>query len=252
MKINFSIKKLVLGILVAVVGLMTLIALSFSFFSVPKLEYSETGFSLLDFASDELGTDSWTTAVGIVSILMLLLSIATIVCSVLSIFLFSNKVSNRLLLGLSIPCLIMTLIFMLLGIIFLYSGHRSLSINRWYGYEFYSTTKGDYLCSTSAYIGFILTFLPFIAYIICGTCIKEKEGGSKMKKEKVINPINTPYIIAETNINEVEESPVISIPAYTVEMNKAIAESLKIFKDLLDGGVITQEEFIKKKNEILK
>lgn len=40
--------------------------------------------------------------------------------------------------------------------------------------------------------------------------------------------------------------------ARNVEVNESIAEFLKMYKELLDSGVITQEEFEKKKGEILK
>jgi hypothetical protein len=56
---------------------------------------------------------------------------------------------------------------------------------------------------------------------------------------------------AAANINERVKNTISDIGNHDTKKANSIAEQLKTYKDLLDQGIITQEEFEKKKSEIL-
>ena len=64
------------------------------------------------------------------------------------------------------------------------------------------------------------------------------------------------HVTVIPNKNEVRphnaQNPQGSAPAVSVVTNHSAADELKKYKDLLDSGVITQEEFAIKKEQLLK
>lgn len=224
MKTNFTIKRLVSGIIVFTLGLMTLLTLCIPFTRVDALGFSETGFSLFDFSFDEMRGASGAEAsiIGILSIFQLLVSIATMVFAVVIVFFFSDGAAKKLTMGLSITCLVFTFLYMLIGII-------ACSI-----YTTYYVMGVGFPTSTLAYLGFIFAALLFAAYVVCGIVMKEGTASDRSEKTEAASATPVPR------------------NAERVTSAKDIAESLKQYKELLDSGIITQEEFDEKKNEILK
>lgn len=224
MKTKFTIKRLILGIIVFVLGLMTLLTLCMPFTKVDALGLSETGFSLFDFSFDEMRGASGAEAsiIGILSIFQLLVSLATMVFAVITVIFFEDGAAKKLTMGLSIACLVFTFLYMLIGII-------ACSI-----YTTYYIASMEFPTSTIAYLGFIFAALLFTGYIVCGIFIKERTVSDKTEKVEIVS--ETPAARTAEHINSAKD----------------IAESLKQYKELLDSGIITQEEFDEKKNEILK
>lgn len=230
MKNNFTFKRLIVGLLAFAVGLMTLLCLAIPLIRMPP-EYSEglassltceTGFSLMDFnlnrlfasvaAEEYLDDGGIVAAGGALSIIQLLLSIATMIIACLTVFFTKNKVRRGLNIGLTVGCLIFNLVYMIIGIVAVKM------------FEFY------YPLETLAYLGFIFTALLFIAFIVCEAVLKEH---AISVQNKVLAPVAATAVHTE-NLSA-----------------KEAAEALKQYKELLDDGIITQQEFDKKKAEIL-
>lgn len=199
-------RRLILGIIAVAVGLMTMLSLCFPIARIDAFRLSESGFSLLDFASQNINLDKeFVVCMGVIALLILLLSISTIIFSALTIFFFSDKVARKTRNGLSIACISLVFVYMLWAIIM-----RSIL---------------HYRNSTLVYLGFIFVALLVAALITCDCIFKELSN---------------------------RQAEPCTAEARSVETSRAIAESLKLYKELLDNGVITQEEFDTKKNEILK
>lgn len=222
MSTYFSIKRLILGILFFAIGLMTLLTLCCPLWKL--IDLPENGFSLLDFKAEYhnwnyMLDDGVIIVGGIFAILQLILSVAGMTFAVLNIFFFSEKTVMKIFLGLAIPCLCLTFGYMLLGVIY-------WKTNDW---------KMNDITSLS-YIGFIFVSLLFIAYLICNGLVKNKKYVTKKQES---SPIASPAESATQTI--------------TQDVNNAqmIAEALKTYKELLDNGIITQEEFDEKKKQFL-
>lgn len=237
MKTNFTKRRLILGLIVGAIALMTLISLCIPLLAVEDMEISECGFTLLRFTSEEIRLDDVIAIIiGIYSVFHLIFALTAIVFAVLTIFIFSNRAVKKLWLGFSITCLVFAFLYMLIGVI-LASEFKYFRIGS-YSDGYYFDTY------TLSYLAFILVALLFAAFMVCNVLIKEKT----VKNEELNEELTIEDVVPKTSNSVVAAKSADS----TLERNRAITESLKMYKELLDSGAITQEEFDNKKREILK
>ena len=88
-----------------------------------------------------------------------------------------------------------------------------------------------------AYLGFIFTLLLFVAFIVCDIVIKERSEGSAAPAVRPLRSATQPVALSPEEIRS--------------EHLKNVTDTLKQLKELLDAGILTQEEFDKKKKEVL-
>ena len=87
--------------------------------------------------------------------------------------------------------------------------------------------------TTFAYIPLIIACLIFAGYVICTIMIKDSSAD------------------AQSNVRKTQENEQ-NANSNSLADKKQVAEMLKTYKDLLDTGVITQEEFDREKEKLLK
>lgn len=260
MKTQFTIKRLIVGGIVFALGLMTLLTLCIPLLKVSDplidkiitqrlldIKPYESGFTLLDFESSVGMDEEMAIICGIFSLLQLLLSIATMILAVLCIFVFDKALMKKILRSFAISCIVFIGLYMVWGIVFggLYKYLHIFNDGSW---GLYSTTGSGWTAVlyetetfTLAYIGFIIGALLFISYIVCSLVLKDDIG----QKEKCGKTNNVVIEATKT------ESAAQNRQFNNLTQANNIAEALKQYKDLLDSGVITQEEFNRKKQEIL-
>lgn len=232
MKTQFTTKRLITGIFAFAIGLMTLLTLLIPFLQVDifGLKLSETGFSMFDFKFDKINEpyEAFAYLLGVVSIFQLSASVTTMIFAILSIFFFEEPIKNRILVSCVNVCLLFTLIYMIIGIMYpILAPYYVLSSDGSFALSDYNDGYGviaAFNTYTLAYIGFIINILLATGYNICAIVIK------------------TPKKSSEGDMQT---------PQRNIETVKGISEGLKLYKELLDAGIITQEEFEKKKQEIL-
>ena len=218
------------------IGVWGLLALTFPLMQMNitnLLTYKECGFELIDFNSIFLPDDNNILGV-FMSIFMLVhlaLSIALIVLAILSLFDKSCIGASK---SLVYYCYALIFLYMILGILFseLYkdSEHWLDMENGNLGSIDESTTS----IFTLSYIPFIITSLILFAYWLYGalTYGKNKEMAS------VTEDSTSSEIISKTNFKKAEDV-------------NDIVKQLTSYKELLDNGTITQEEFEKLKKKLI-
>lgn len=177
--------------------------------------YKESGFTFLSFKTDmpyvERDAGIVPILIGLFSLIQLLVGIAVIALGVLKFF-FENKIINKA-----------VKILMIVGV----------SLSAWYMLEgiAFSSVLDNFgawrKTSSSAFLSFILCALTFAGYIVFDKLYK---------------------IDGETTLVAVKEKGA-SVKSQKSQMSAI--QLLKEYKDLLDSGVITQEEFDQKKKELL-
>lgn len=168
---DFSVKKVVLGVIAALAALMALLALCFSL-TVEMLDwlpvsiYSDCGFTMLDFSTILIDESyQWgANVMGLLCYVQLLGSLALLVLNVVGIFCFSRKASFAISLGGTIGALIFTFLYMLEGIIYTVI----VTLN---------SSSIEYI--TYAYLPFVFTLLIAIAYFVCKFAIKESQAAEE-------------------------------------------------------------------------
>ena len=204
------------GIILAT-ALMALLTLCFTLL---KFDFGygepivESGFTMLSFESKFIDKSHWGGAIlGVFSILELITAIA---CIGLALWNFSktNKFTfiNVAVIG---GTLFNVVFYMIEGLIF-----KSMVLDS------YSTAMEEYF-TTACFVPLIL-----VAVLVCGYIAVEK-----------FIPVSSDVVV-ETK-SEGKASKV------NLDNELTTAESLKKYKELLDAGVITQEEFETKKKQIL-
>lgn len=230
MENQFTIKRLLVGIVVFALGLMTLLTLSIPLLKVDYpilsvMSIYESGFTLLDLESTVGIDNEMAIACGVFSLVQLLLSIAAMIFAVVCIFMFNKSTTKKIMRGFAISCFVFIVFYMAWGFAF-------IGIYRYWHSPVY----------TRAYIGFIVGAILFTAYIICTK--KLKDDTSQNKKTAKTSDVDSEVTNTATN-NAAKQHP------NNITQASIIAEALKQYKELLDCGIITQEEFDKKKREIL-
>ena len=256
MKTKFTKNRLIYGCIIFALALMTLLTLCIPLWSCPDVKLSESGFTLLDYKSDSL--DMADEFVGILAtwfLLQLIFSVVAMVFSVLSVFFFEDKTVNKLFLGFAVTCLIFSLLYMLLGIIanrveyrYLYVGWDSNNNSFYFGMttSIWSDKNLYFDVITLAYISFIIEVLIFALYILCRCLIKENADDVVLQKIK--NDVANSDIVGIAKPREQPREQSFN----DLGSSKAVVEVLKQYKELLDSGIITQEEFDMEKQKIFK
>jgi hypothetical protein len=117
---------------------------------------------------------------------------------------------------------------------------------------------GDSLVIFLFFIGYIVLIAFNVITLIDDNKDKVGNMGSSIA-DSVKNAINSETVQqgltnakqAASNISGKVKNTVSDISNHDVKKASSIADQLKTYKDLLDQGIITQEEFEKKKSEIL-
>ncbi|MCI8413792.1 MAG: SHOCT domain-containing protein [Clostridia bacterium] len=246
MKTKFTVKRIVLCSITFAMGLMALLTLFLPLFqvhdstldsliSVSHLDVTtfESGFTLLDMKGSSAIYKESAVAVGIFSWAQLALAIVTMLISVICLIVPNEKTVHFILSGQMAICIVFITVYMIFGIAYVNSYYEYFCVFKYGTFKFANTQErlgNTYLgnplyavrAQTFAYIGFIIGMLLLIVFLICSIVLKdETKKAMAMHKSDNLVPTND------------------------------MANALKQYKELLDNGIITQEEFEKKKREIL-
>ena len=219
MKLN--IKKIILLSICAAMALMVVLGLLFNVIQLSnkgEVADHDNGFTLLSFNSDFIlvSAYNWGAIVcGVIDLLILLSGIVALILAAYS-FVKINK-ESRFSLAIIIIAMVTSFLYMIEGIVF-------VSICK----ETYTTLLTKYL-HTVSFVPFILQTVLLATYIACNKLIKCADD------------------VTQPHQNATRTSPVSS----DIHQASNKIELLKQYKELLDNGVITQEEFDAKKKEWL-
>ena len=218
------IKKLILLILAVMTPLTLFFPLIKASDDTATLSYN--GFSFLDFAYFKGGGISdFATFAGISTIFQLLFSFISII---IAIRLFASTTQRTKGAGIITFALIVSILYFIEGIILRQTMISKLILNETYIEQYIKT-----MC----YIPLIIQVVLSIFYYIIlnyATVIEVDDKNSTATKTTI-----TPIIPPNTTTITKKES----------DLNKI--ELLKKYKELLDSGIITQEEFDEKKEKLL-
>ena len=234
---KFTLSKLIQCSITLGMGIFTLVALCFTlvkvstYIEILPVTFTENGFDFLDMKSIFIPDDFQWGAVlsGIFCVLQLAAAIATIIMAVLAFFVFSSQTAKTICKIFMILCLSVNVTYLIVGIVNI---SIPASIGYWvqgFGLLDSSVTSG----TTFAYIPLIIACLIFIGYAICTIMIKDSAAD------------------AQSNVHKAKENEQ-NANSNSLSDKKQVAEMLKAYKDLLDTGVITQEEFDREKEKLLK
>lgn len=226
---NMSVKKIALCAISLTSALFMLVALAFPLvktnggfygYDYYLFPHAENGFQLLDFKSLYMEGDYafGSIIIGITSYLQLLSAVSLMALSVVSFFIPSNKmykICGIISIGVGV---FFALTYMIFGIVY------SAIINA----LFY-----EKLFYTLSYIPFIITSAFLAGYIVCGKLLSDKS---------LLNNENGQNKTISAGGKEIDCG---------ADREADKIELLKKYKDLLDCGVITNEEFEDKKSKLL-
>ena len=231
------------------IGVWSFLTLSFPILQMNitnLLTYKECGFDLFDFNSIFMSdaNQMFCIILGIVMLVQFELSIALIVFAILSLF---DKEYTDTSKTLMIYCYIFIFIYMVFGIVFslVYkdSQHWLDAKNGNLGSLDESTTS----IFTLSYIPFIIASLALLAYWLYNLLSYKQKTHSQQSDGETLNQTSTIE-------QKVDQSKSQTIPQKNEQDNSSqnSIELLKSYKELLDNGVITQQEFDELKKRILK
>lgn len=209
-----SIRQVVLLIICTAMALAVILGLLFNVIGIKGQNLdAQNGFILLSFSKTFLANQAYSGFFGIINTLMLVGGITSIILVILS---FLGK-------GRSYFQLIVIIIAMTAGVLYLMEGCVIVSLPK---EDFLKISYAIYAQNlyTASYFPLIIQSALLIAYLICNKCIRDIPF-SERKKE----------IVASNEFRTMTERVTL----------------LKQYKELFDGGVITQEEFEAKKKELL-
>ena len=223
---NFTVKNLVLSIVIVAFGLMLLFGLSAAIIglaSTSSLSVTasniENGFDLLSFRSKipfmNKDENAWVrNCVGVFGVLQLILSVAIIISGLIC-FLQNSKNAEGASVVFMTAGVFFSAIYMVLGIVYLNIYKGSFSSTSDYGYMQTQTY-------TKAWIPFVLCLTIYVAYFVLKRVLKDDLiiGGKSAENSK------------KDEIKDID--------------------ALIKYKELLDKGIITEEEFAEKKRKILQ
>ena len=236
-KSKFSLSKLIQCSITLVMGLFTLIALCFPLLKVSTYidgiipaTISENGFAFLDMKSVFIPEDFQWGAVlsGTFCVLQLVAAVSAIVMAILAFFVFNAKASKILCKIFMIVCLCCHVTYLITGIV-----NASIPAAIGYWVQGLGVLDSDVTSGTTfAYIPLRLGGMIFAGYIVSSKVIKDGAVPARRARPAA------------------EES------GQSAEGGAAdaarIAEALKTYKELLDAGIITQEEFDREKEKLLQ
>ena len=211
-------KKNVKSLFLMLLALITILSLLFTLVKVSVEEYGyelysygESGFNLLAFDSDIVGTfweDDYVAIISIWPLLTLIIGVISFAFAFVTLFISNVSVANKMQKVFSILCVIAITLTMIDGIVF-------------------STVLGiewSYSFSTFSYIPLIIGVLVYLAYLIVPSIVCKNEVVIEGKTTKAVG---------------------------SVKSQSSSIKLLKEYKELLDAGIISQEEFEEKKKTLL-
>ena len=179
---------------------------------------ADSGFVWLTFESNiSYGSDwdAYKGMLGLISILQLMIGISAIALSIVFFFVAPSKEDRAL----------YPILFVSLGSMFLYMLEGIIYKNIYCEIMGY---KESYF-TTDTYIPFIIGALATVGFFVVSKVVRSKKAEEAPKKEQQAYTANSQNFVSE----------------------ERGVDLIKKYKELLDAGVITQEEFDAKKKEIL-
>lgn len=264
---DLTLRKLVICCIAFAMGLVTLCGLAAALVSQNYYGIStvaDTGFSVMGFRTffiEDGGFEWATTLMGVFAILQLVVAVAALVLSVLALFVFKGKTAYSICKSFIITCFCFLCWYMIEGIV-------------------YSSIAGGYYIglTTLAYVPLIFGVLLFVAYFVCVKMLPEKplrkqEGADSAgqaapygAQQQYAAPAQPQYGAPAQQYGAqpqqygmpaqpqsavpAQPAPALSVSTVGAEMAEC-AKLLVKYKELLDQGVITQEEFDTLKAELL-
>lgn len=267
---DLTLRKLVSCCIAFAMGLVTLCGLaaalaSWSYYEYGMSTFADTGFSVMGFKTffiEDGGFEWATTLMGVFAILQLVVAVAALVLSVLALFVFKGKTAYSICKSFVVTCFCFLIWYMIEGIV-------------------YSSVAGGFYIgglTTLAYVPLIFGVLLFVACFVCVKLLPEKplrkqtgadgagqaapygaqqqyaapaqpqQYGAPVQQygaqPQYAAPAQQPAAPAQ------QPAPAPSVSTVGAEMAEC-AKLLVKYKELLDQGVITQEEFDTLKAELL-
>ena len=267
---DLTLRKLVSCCIAFAMGLVTLCGLaaalaSWSYYEYGMSTFADTGFSVMGFKTffiEDGGFEWATTLMGVFAILQLVVAVAALVLSVLALFVFKGKTAYSICKSFVVTCFCFLIWYMIEGIV-------------------YSSVAGGFYIgglTTLAYVPLIFGVLLFVACFVCVKLLPEKplrkqtgadgagqaapygaqqqyaapaqpqQYGAPVQRygaqPQYAAPAQQPAAPAQ------QPAPAPSVSTVGAEMAEC-AKLLVKYKELLDQGVITQEEFDTLKAELL-
>lgn len=242
---DLTIRKLVTCLIAFAMGIVTLCGLAAALCGGETYYgyyLTENGFTLMGFQSYII-QDSFVWAISLIgafAILQLLVAIATLVLSVLALLVFKGKTSYTICKAFVSTCFAFLIWYMIEGIVYILIAGGSML----------------------AYVPLIFGVLLFVAFFVCAQKVPEKllrrsvpYGAygqpyyAQQGQYVAGQPVQQPYYGAP--VPPQQEAPQ---PAPQPSVADGMEEKVKLltqYKQLLDSGVLTQEEFDKLKAETL-
>lgn len=233
-----------------VIGLLTLLALCFPLQQVTiggLLTFQENAFDMFDFNSIFMSADfEWgSTVLGVIGIVQLVVSIILIIVSILNFINKRDSLVSKVIIGI---CIFFCLVYLIEGPLL------NALYNKYGTYiDGYGVISGEVVSVTTlSYLPFILAVIFLVAYlcidkyVVSGGAVSENDSIKITKKQD----LNADTISNQNNgkIDKNDEEGKEIIP----NEDNDIVSQLKTYKELLDSGILTQEEFDKLKKEILE
>ena len=260
---DLTLRKLVICCIAFAMGLVTLCGLdaalvSQNYYGIST--FADTGFSVMGFRTffiEDGGFEWATTLMGVFAILQLVVAVAALVLSVLALLVFKGKTAYGICKSFIITCFCFLIWYMIEGIV-------------------YSSIAGGYYIglTTLAYVPLIFGVLLFVAYFVCVKMLPEKplrkQAGADGAGQAAPYGAQPQYAVpaqpqqygapAQPQQYGMPAQPQPAVPAQPAPapsvstVGAEMAECAKLlvkYKELLDQGVITQEEFDTLKAELL-
>lgn len=231
---DLTIRKLVTCLIAFAMGIVTLCGLAAALCGGETYYgyyLTENGFTLMGFQSYII-QDSFVWAISLIgafAILQLLVAIATLVLSVLALLVFKGKTSYTICKAFVSTCFAFLIWYMIEGIVYILIAGGSML----------------------AYVPLIFGVLLFVAFFVCAKKVPEKPLRRSVPYGAYAGQpyMGQPYYGAPVPPQQAAPQPAPQ-PSAADSMEEKV-KLLTQYKQLLDSGILTQEEFDKLKAETL-
>ena len=231
---DLTIRKLVTCLIAFAMGIVTLCGLAAALCGGETYYgyyLTENGFTLMGFQSYII-QDSFVWAISLIgafALLQLLVAIATLVLSVLALLVFKGKTSYTICKAFVSTCFAFLIWYMIEGIVYILIAGGSML----------------------AYVPLIFGVLLFVAFFVCAKKVPEKPLRRSVPYGAYAGQpyMGQPYYGAPVPPQQAAPQPAPQ-PSAADSMEEKV-KLLTQYKQLLDSGILTQEEFDKLKAETL-
>lgn len=227
---QLTVKRIILGSIVFMLGLVTLLALNLPVIRISInniLKLTATGFSLIRFENQL--TDGYLSVVGgVFCILQLIFGVCSMLFTAISVFCFSKSTAKCVFSVLAVMNMVFLFLYMLLGIITVAVVEQEYLADPYYSYNYYNI-------STLTLVAFFIGIFLFAAYLTCNYFLKSTSIHIS-RTANIQNQTPKPATLNAGNSGMLEADRAATIVA-----------TLKQYKELPDADIITYKEFEKKK-----